>query len=152
MTIFSIGYQGDMSPSRLAGILEQLEADLVDVRSRPSGRVKRGFARRDLEALLGGRYTWRGDTLGGMGAGVRPEGLDWLVERSAAAALAGRAVAIMCAEEAPGECHRHHQIALPLLERGVVVRHVYRGEVIDADELQRAIDEGDDYVCEELSA
>ena len=55
-------------------------------------------------------------------------------------------------EHAPGDCHRHMTIALPLAEMGVTVRHVFDDEVVEAAELQRSIDAGDDgeYECTSL--
>lgn len=136
-TIYSVGYQ-KLTPAGLAELVRGLGAVLIDVRSHPAGRVRRGFGKSDLQALLGPLYEWHGKALGGKGKGVTAAGLDML-------AADPRRLLLMCMEHAPGECHRHHTIAVPLLARGVVVRHVYEDQVVAADELQRAIDRDDDY-------
>jgi hypothetical protein len=141
--IFSIGYQR-LTVAELARLAEQLDAVVWDVRGVPVSR-KRGFGRRQLEAALGSRYEWHGATLGNKGAhAVTLEGLAEL-------AAEARHVILLCQEEAPGECHRHHQIALPLVAQGVHVMHIYRDEIIDAAELERAAVSDDDYDCVALS-
>ena len=57
--IYTIGYQF-LSPERLQEIASSLNAIVIDVRSSPSGRVKRGFSRSDLQYLLGSQYKWWG--------------------------------------------------------------------------------------------
>jgi len=57
---------------------------------------------------------------------------------------------------APGDCHRHHLIAIPLLARDVDLVHVYspRGEepeLIRASELRRSIDDDDEYAYETIA-
>jgi uncharacterized protein (DUF488 family) len=141
--IFSVGYH-ELTPPKLVELVKALDCVLIDCRSYPSGRVKKGFSKSALAAALGERYEWRGDELGGKGRKVTREGLDRL-------AADGRRLMLLCAEEAPGECHRHHTIAVPLIGRGIVVRHIYRDEVIAAPELQRAIDQDDEYEYEDLA-
>jgi uncharacterized protein (DUF488 family) len=140
--IFTVGYRG-LTPSELVGLVRQLRAVLIDVRSVASGRVKRGFAKADLKKLLGGRYEHRPE-LGGRGSGPTEETLDRLAAEK-------RRVVLMCACDRPGDCHRHGLIALPLASRGVEVLHVWRDEVIEARELQRAIDDETEYECEDLA-
>lgn len=139
--VFSVGYEA-LRPGELLALVNALAVVLVDVRSRPSGRVKRGFSRADLEQHLGTRYEWHGKGLGGFGTGPTVDGLARL-------AADPRRMLLMCSEEAPGDCHRHG-IALDLARRGVTVWHVYFDEVVTAIELQRAIDAGDDYAFREL--
>jgi hypothetical protein len=54
-------------------------------------------------------------------------------------------VLLLCACEAPGECHRHQLIACALHTRGLVTQHIYRDEIVESDELARAITEGTGY-------
>src|SRR4051794_993403 len=112
--VFTVGYE-KLSPLELAKLVKDLDVVLLDVRSRPSGRVKRGFSRSDLEKLLPGRYEWAGADLGGKGAGVTPAGLERL-------AADGRRLMLLCKEHAPADCHRHG-IAMDLARRGVPVLH-----------------------------
>jgi hypothetical protein len=147
--IFSIGYQGLVGPEVLLRLATRLDATVVDVRSVPTSR-KRGFGRRQLDGLLGGRYQWRGDVLGGRGDGPTAEGLNALT--TPPEALFGHPnLVLMCMEEAPGECHRHHAIAVPLLDLGIDVQHIYRDEIVLASALQEALDDPDpnaEYDCE----
>ena len=142
-TIFSVGYQ-NLTPSELVKLVNDLKCVLIDCRSYPSGRVKKGFSKADLAAALGKRYEWRGDQLGGKGQSVTRAGLNCLRAEK-------RRLMLLCMEHSPGDCHRHHAIALPLARDGVIVRHIYGNEVIDAPKLQRAIDQSDEYEYEELS-
>lgn len=141
-TIYSIGYAA-LTSAELAAPVRRLNAVLIDVRSRPSGRVKRGFSRADLAALLGERYEHRPEP-GGRGDGPTAEGIDRLADET-------RRVVLVCREEAPGVRHRHSGIALPLLARGIEVLHVYQDQVVTATELQRAIDEDDEYAFTDLA-
>ena len=52
---------------------------LVDVRSVPFGRFNPPFNRPNLQRVFGGRYFWKGDTLGGKPGPAAEEGIDWLV-------------------------------------------------------------------------
>ena len=136
--IYSIGYAA-LTPERLDAIASHFQAVVVDVRSIPTSR-HRGFGGRQLAALLGpGRYVWKGDVLGGRPPGVLPEGLAFL-----RALEPDQNVLLLCMEEAPGDCHRHRAIALALLPEIDVV-HICQDELVDASELQRAIEEDDEY-------
>jgi hypothetical protein len=149
-------------PDVLRDLVVGLDVTLVDCRAFPgpvketdvvregnkvrlaNGRIiytRKGFWRLDLTALLGKRYEWRGDRLGGNwggSPGPTPAGLDELV----ADYHAGRRLMLMCSEATPRSCHRHHLIALPLADRkpGVPVLHVClsegQGYVYDAKTLE----------------
>jgi uncharacterized protein (DUF488 family) len=128
--VLTIGYQ-KLQPADLVEIVEQTGALVVDVRTRPtSGRMTRGFRRADLESLLGDAYDWRGDTLGGLGKGPTKAGIDLLAEQANS-----KLNILLCKEESPGECHRHHLIAVPLRALGIEVWHLFRDEAIEADEV-----------------
>lgn len=143
--ILSIGYE-KLTPAQLAEIARRLDVTVVDCRSLPYGRVKRGFGRDQLAALLGARYTPQGHHLGGrvlsgrfakVSQGTAAKGLDWIEGQ----VRAGAALLLLCQEETPGDCHRHHKIARPLAARGFDVVHIYRDELISAASLQAALDE-----------
>lgn len=133
--LFSVGYER-LTPAELAGLAERLDTVVIDCRSNPTGRVKRGFARGGLAALLGERYEWRGDGLGGRGNGPTAAGL-------AALAADPRRLLLLCQEEAPGDCHRHHRIAVHLAASDLMVWHIWREEAIPAAGLQAAMDTDD---------
>ena len=140
--IYTVGYQR-LSQRSLVELCDVLAIQcVIDVRSTPASR-RSGFSRGALAASLGSRYEWKGDYLGGRGKGPSPAGLDALAREP-------RRVLLLCLEESPGDCHRHRAIAVTLEARGVPVWHVYRDELIRASELQRSIDDGDDYDCSPL--
>lgn len=166
--IFSFGYQGS-TPAELLAICARLRiSHVIDCRRKPMSRIP-GFSGKALremfEALPGAegvdppRYEQRGDKLGGV-----PASADWpadgkpppcdpaALRELAAEAAAGARLLLICMEHAPGDCHRHMTIALPLAAMGVTVRHVFDGEIVEAAELQRSIDAGEDdeYECTRL--
>lgn len=146
--IYSIGYQG-ITPQRLQAIAEGLDAVVFDVRSSPRSR-KKGFGGNQLRELLGARYEQHKE-LGGWEEIAEQALVDLALEE--------RNVILMCQEEAPGECHRFHKIAVPLLQAtGLDVVHIYQDELIDTSDLLAAIEAdeesgGDDatYDCDSLS-
>lgn len=137
MTIYSIGYQ-KLELDDLKDIAEHFDAIVVDVRSVPSSR-KKGFSRKALDDALGPFYVFKGDQLGGRAPGVTPAGIEWLKKFD-------QNIMLLCMEEAPGDCHRHHDIATRLLP-SIDVTHIYQNELIQASALQRAIDNDTDYSC-----
>jgi hypothetical protein len=141
MTIYSIGYQRLESPEVLRDIAVRADAIVIDVRSVPTTR-KKGFGKNQLAALLGDRYEWRGGALGGRGE-IAPQSIERLARQDANSIL-------YCLEEHPVDCHRHHAIAVPLLQFEVDVQHLYRDELILASDLQDALDREDErYQCTE---
>lgn len=144
MTIHTIGYQR-LTPAALLYVAVALDATVVDCRARPFSR-KPGFGKNQIRELLGARYEWKGEILGGDGArglvlgGLPlPDGIDYLEREHAA----GRRMLLLCLEEAPGECHRHASIAVPLAARGVEVLHIYREELVSARALQESLESPD---------
>ncbi len=139
-------------------------ATVVDVRTSPYSRFALHFNQRELRAALRSRgigYAFGGEKLGGRPSdpalyknGVVPEGhADYLnlvdypavarepwfregVERLLELA-ADAPTAMMCSEEDPNRCHRHHLVAQALLDRGVGVRHIRKdGRIEDAVRLE----------------
>jgi hypothetical protein len=142
--LYTFGY-GRSKQARLVELAEELDAKVVDCRSSPHTRVA-GFGKRQLTEALGSRYVWKGAILGGRNDGPTPEGLAWI----RAELSLGHNLIAMCMEHAPGDCHRHCWIGLPLAKEGVTVRHVFENTLIEPVELQRAKDIGPDteYDCE----
>ena len=138
--IYTIGHS-NVPTGRIIDLLRQYDVtSVVDARSMPYSRHNPQFNREMLCRRLeeaGITYAYAGDVLGGrpddpacyedgqlshrLVAG-RPwfkRGLARLIE------MAGvRRTAVMCAEEDPARCHRHHLIAQALLEKGVTVWHI----------------------------
>jgi len=124
---------------------------VVDVRSAPYSQYAPQFNRENVAHTLqaaGIAYAYAGDTLGGRPqdpacykGGAIPAGNTKFLEVVDYPAVATRSwyragldrllaqaaaqpTAIMCSEEDPARCHRHHLIAQTLLERGVAVWHL----------------------------
>lgn len=122
MTVFTIGYADKTVPQLLELMRENKITLLVDVRTRPFSRM-REFNRSSLERVLGKRYLWEGERLGGL-SGVREEGyeegLKSLVSKSQTTNIC-----VMCMESDPNQCHRKMWIAADLLfQFGVQCKHL----------------------------
>jgi hypothetical protein len=132
--IYTIGYQR-LAASRLAKLVDRLGAVLIDCRHRPYSQ-RPEFIGAALAARFGERYQWRGAELGGRGH-TTPRGIERLKRDSADTTLI-----LLCMEEAPGGCHRHHAICWPAIPTAV---HLFREELIEAAALQRALDADSEY-------
>jgi uncharacterized protein (DUF488 family) len=158
MKLYTIGHSNH-SIDRFIRLLEGNSiTTLVDVRTAPYSRHNPQFNKENLEFVLAQRemqYTYAGKFLGGRPTDptcyknrILPgEGVDFLHEvdypevmkrawfvRGIARLLEmadEHTTAIMCSEENPAECHRHHLIAQYLIENHpeVEVRHI-RGDGI----------------------
>ncbi len=146
--IYTIGYD-HLKAGHLQRVIRRLGVGkLVDCRSVPTSRIP-GFGRRQLESALGDKYEWRPE-LGGRGAGPTKKALRELVNHENS--TPATPLLLMCKEEAPGDCHRHHTIAVPLLtEYGVDCVHVFQEQLIRASELQASIDQNRDYQFSRLA-
>jgi len=158
LTVFTIGHSTHEPDAFLVLLRRHRLATLVDVRSAPYSRYAPHFSQGALHSLLDGagvRYIWAGEALGGRPADpacyrdgiVRKGNVDYramarqpsyqdgvqcLLEHAASGP-----VVMMCSEEDPRRCHRHHLIEPSLRERGVTVLHIRRDgelESIDPDE------------------
>jgi uncharacterized protein (DUF488 family) len=146
--LYTVGYQ-HYSPDQLRALLDRLRVGLlVDVRSSPNSR-KKGYSRKALESFFGERYLWQGLELGGRGNGPTAAGLAWLRTMDA---NAPSPLMLMCLEYLPGDCHRYHQIALPLATAGVECWHVVDEEAIETLQVKRALEtDPPDYQCRALA-
>ena len=159
MKLLTIGHSNH-SLDKLAGLLKAHGVlTLVDVRTAPYGRYHVQFNRGPLEQALGQyglAYVFEGDSLGGRPSdpacyksGVLPgEDADYLHEVDYSEVmkrpwfvrgiqrlldLAGREpTAILCSEENPARCHRHHLIAcyLAVEHPDVEVAHIRGDETL----------------------
>lgn len=147
--LFTIGYD-----PRIGEFAERLRAQIVDVRARPSGQVKAGWKAADLARTFGTGYEWHGKTLGGRAFLAGSE--DWIeapleilepiAERSKKENLI-----LLCACFRPWECHRHNEIAAPLLaSTSVDALHIYGDQLIETSELNRSLTDGKPYDYHDL--
>jgi len=129
--IYTIGYQR-LTSRRLEKIVGDLDAILVDCRYRPVSQ-RPEFSGDRLAEQFGARYQRRGHELGH--GHTTADGIDRLRLDTERATLI-----LLCMEEAPGDCHRHHAICGPHFPDAV---HIFRDDQFTAKALQDAIDAGD---------
>jgi len=154
LTIYTIGHS-NISAGSFTDLLQRHQIEVVvDVRSSPYSQFSPQFNRELLEKTLQEAdidYKFAGDYLGGrpkdpscyknkqvpdgkadylhlvdypavMAKDWYQKGLQNLIEIAQQ-----RRTAIMCSEENPAHCHRHHLIGKSLAERGITVLHI-RGD------------------------
>ena len=151
LTIYTIGHS-NIQASTLVALLEQYQIQvLVDVRSSPYSQYSPQFNRENIELTLqeaGIEYRFAGEYLGGRPkdpscykSSELPDGkVDYLhlvdysivmtkdffqkgIQRLIELAQSSR-TAIMCSEEDPARCHRHHLIGRYLTGKGITVLHI----------------------------
>lgn len=162
-TIYTIGHSNVLA-SKITGLLKPYGIQvLIDVRSSPYSQRSPQFNRDELEEFLreyGIEYRFAGEFLGGRpndptcykNRQVPKEDTDYLhlvdyptvmtkdwflrgLNRLIEIAQNQR-VAIMCSEENPSRCHRHHLVGKALMQRGVVVRHIRNdGNMVKAEQI-----------------
>jgi uncharacterized protein (DUF488 family) len=170
MKLFTIGH-GNHSIDKLHGLLETNGVrTVVDVRTMPFSRYSPQFNKSDLDAALAERdirYLFAGKYLGGRPAdptcyksGILPgEGTDYLHEVDYAEVMKRewflkginrlleladlQVTTMLCSEEDPARCHRHHLITKYILAQdpGADVRHI-RGDakVYPASTILKTVD------------
>jgi uncharacterized protein (DUF488 family) len=131
--IYSIGYQR-LDIAQLDAILDELGADLIDVRAVPFSR-RPEFRQAALRQRYQARYIAAGHWLGGQPKGrethqTTAEGIAWLKQ-----AGERKNVVIMCMEEHPGHCHRHSLICADHFPDAL---HVFQGQLYLASDLTQA--------------
>ncbi len=128
MAIFTLGYRG-RKPADLVGIIDAVKAPVLwDCRAKPD--MPNAFSRMNLKKLLGARYLWTGDMLGGRGK-TTPAGLQVLTHAGTSPNLV-----LMCACASPGECHLYHDVASKL-ERPLF--HIFEDAILSSKELARVM-------------
>lgn len=153
LTLFTVGHSNH-SGERFLELLNLHGVEMIiDVRSAPYSRFSPHFNRSVIHSLLaeaGIKYAFAGEALGGRPkfdhcykGGVVPSGpADYLDEVDYPAVMqqpwyqqgirrllelaAQSRAAVMCSEENPLECHRHHLIAQTLLGLDAKVLHIRR--------------------------
>ena len=151
-TLYTIGHSNHEWQYFLAHLQRHGIKTLVDVRSQPYSRHFPHFSGRELSRRLadaGIQYEFYGAALGGRPPGVsaawlaekvRTRSYEALMERDEFGEGMARllsllrsphregAVAVLCSEGEPLDCHRHHLIACYVLREGlaVIVRHIAR--------------------------
>ena len=151
LTVYTIGH-GNATDQKLIELLRNFEIQVVlDVRSVPYSQYTHQFNRELFAQTLhaaGIEYRFAGEHLGGRPEEAKyykhrqkPEGKANYLElvdydelakspgyqRALARliAIAGeQRTAVMCSEEDPRRCHRHHLIAQTLLKQSVAVAHI----------------------------
>lgn len=178
MKLFTIGHSNHSMVKFIQLLEDKNIMTLVDVRTSPYSRYNTQFNKENLEAALPKHYieyAYAGKYLGGRPSdptcykeGVLPgEGADYLHEvdypevMKRAWFIQGierllemadeQTTAVMCSEENPSECHRHHLIAKYIMEVSpeVDVRHIRGdGEDFSAHDIHKSVE---DDTAEQLS-
>lgn len=158
LEIYTIGHSNVPADQILSLLRRHGIQVLVDVRSTPYSRYAPQFNREVFARTLsqaGIEYRYEGEALGGRPkdptcykSGEVPAGeadylklvnysevaqRDWYkggIERLVEVAQKRR-TAIMCSEEDPLRCHRHHLITQTLLEIGITVQHIRRDGTVE---------------------
>jgi uncharacterized protein (DUF488 family) len=162
ITIYTIGHSNVPVEDLIQRLRRYEIQTLIDVRSAPYSKYAPQFNREALKQILEEShsitYRFAGEQLGGRPKdptcykqGIVPDGKanylelvdyaevakrDWFrqaIDRLVMIASQQRA-AIMCSEEDPLRCHRHHLIARALHGMGVQVLHIQQDALIDAEE------------------
>jgi uncharacterized protein (DUF488 family) len=170
MKLFTIGHSNHSFEKLVQLLVDNGIELLVDVRTAPYSRFNPQFNKESLEAFLPRHkieYLYSGKHLGGRPSDpscyksrtLPEEGADYLHEvdypevmkrpwfiKSAERLfeLAGeQTTAILCSEEDPAECHRHHLIALYLMAEfpeDVDVQHIRGdGTVFSARSIKKSV-------------
>ena len=170
MKLFTIGH-GNHGIDKLLDLLDTNGVrTVVDVRTMPFSRYSPQFNKTDLDAVLAARdirYLFAGKYLGGRPAdptcyksGILPvEGTDYLHEVDYAEVMKRdwflkgihrlleladlRTTSILCSEEDPARCHRHHLISKYILAQDseADVRHIRGdGNVYPATTILKTVD------------
>ena len=154
LRIYTIGHS-NVSAGEIIQLLKKFRIQvLADVRSSPYSQYNPQFNREPFQRLVeagGIEYVYLGEQLGGrpkdpacykdkqlaepkadylhlvdypavMTRDFFQEGIRQLKQ-----AAARKTCAILCSEEDPGKCHRHHLIGRYLMEQGIEVIHI-RGD------------------------
>ncbi len=161
-TIFTIGHSNILASSLIELLRTYSIQNLVDVRSSPYSQYATQYNKETLEITLkeaGIEYRYAGDLLGGrpkdptcykskeapdgkadylhlvdyptvMTKDFFQKGIDLLLE-----VAQDSRTAIMCSEEDPANCHRHHLIGKYLTSKNITVLHIRGDGVIVKDQL-----------------
>jgi uncharacterized protein (DUF488 family) len=155
--ILTIGHSNHPVERLLALLRQHGVRVLADVRSQPYSRFAHQFNRENLQPAVtnaGLLYLFMGEELGGRQLGTIAALQDRLAayERVSAAPrfqqglmrllaeAENNAVAVLCAEEDPTECHRRVWVARALRERGACVSHIRGDGRLDPDEALRRVE------------
>jgi uncharacterized protein (DUF488 family) len=142
-SIYTIGHSNQDMVTFLKLLKNNAIQVVVDVRSVPYSRYVSQFNKKEMEAAItdaGLQYIFMGDVIGGKpsdpqyldadgramydrldASATFQQGINRLIKGLAD----GWAIGLMCAEEDPLKCHRHHLIAKDLeIQRHVPVWHI----------------------------
>ena len=134
-TLWTVGHGLRTADQILAEIDANGVDELWDIRSRPQSRHNPKANKRYMMIVIGDRYSWHGETLGGMPS-VGFDDPEYMTifgearEQLMDAVREGRKIAIMCAEGDANQCHRMGSITSILLELypdEFVVHHIKPG-------------------------
>lgn len=141
--IFTIGHSNHLFSAFLELIQQQDITMVVDVRSSPYSKYSPHFNRKPFKKALEGhqiKYVYLGNMIGGKPPDKKFYHEDKLVYHRLEAddkyqkglkellkLTEDNKIVLMCSEEDPNRCHRHHLISQSLLKKGFNIIHI-RGD------------------------
>jgi uncharacterized protein (DUF488 family) len=157
LRLYTVGHSNHTTARLLDLLALHAIQVVVDVRSAPYSRFAPQFNRESLEPTITHanlRYLFMGEELGGRQLGKivslaeRLAAYEQVEANPAFQAGIGRllrgaadyAIALLCAEEDPTECHRRVWVARALRERGADVQHIRSDGRLDADTALRRLE------------
>jgi len=141
--IYTIGHS-NLAQKSFIGVLKEFEIQIViDVRSSPYSKFVPHFNRENIKKTLkenNFRYIFLGDYIGG-----KPKNKEYYQNEKVSYDLIAKSekfkegidkvmklsnendIVLMCSEENPYNCHRHHLITQRILKQGLKVTHIRKG-------------------------
>lgn len=133
--IYSIGY-GNTNIGDFINILKEFDIRLIlDVRAKPYSKWNSAYIKKNLEKILEGtgiKYRWV-EPLRGRTEDKFSHYYDAL--RKVLECAEKFNTVLMCSELDPRKCHRYFKLT-PDLEKFKKVNHIYRGQVVDPENIQ----------------
>lgn len=160
VVIYTIGHSTVQAEELVKFLKDHGIEAVLDVRSSPYSRYAPQFNREDFAerlALAGIEYHYGGNHLGGRPRDPscydtndedrvlydKVEKKDWYLRgiEGLLVLASDKWTAVMCAEEDPGQCHRHLLISQTLLDRGIEVQHIrHRDSETWTEQARRTLD------------
>ena len=155
-TIYTIGHSNHLMPDFLSLLQKNSIDTLVDIRSSPYSKHVPHFNKKPLQESVENTaltYTFLGDKIGG-----KPRSQEYYIDGEVNYNLLSKTlkfkegirqlillsrdqqIVLMCSEEDPYHCHRHHLIAPQLLKKGIKVIHIRKdGTLEQVKDFQRTL-------------
>ncbi len=146
-TIYTIGHSNHLMTDFIKILQKNSRDTLVDIRSSPYSKHVPQFNKKPLQQSMeyaGISYIFLGNKIGG-----KPRDPKYYLDGNVNYTLLARTLkfkegirelviacrnhnmVLMCSEEDPYHCHRHHLIAQNLLKKGIKVSHIRKNGALE---------------------